>query len=54
MRSPMFDSTPEPLRFPPVAGLTARAAFDGGNVVGLLARSANRLPSLQFIERFPV
>ena len=30
MRSPMFDSSPEPLRFPPVAGLTARAAFDGG------------------------
>ena len=26
----MFDSTPEPLRFPPVAGLTVRAEFDGG------------------------
>jgi hypothetical protein len=26
----MSQSTPEPLRFPPVAGLTARAEFDGG------------------------
>ena len=26
----MSQSTPEPLRFPPVAGLTVRAEFDGG------------------------
>jgi hypothetical protein len=26
----MSQSTPEQLRFPPVAGLTVRAAFDGG------------------------
>ena len=26
----MSQSTPEPLRFPPVAGRTVRADFDGG------------------------
>jgi hypothetical protein len=26
----MSQSTPEPLQFPPVAGLTVRAEFDGG------------------------
>ena len=30
MMSPMSHSTPDVLRFPPVAGLTVRAEFDGG------------------------
>ena len=40
----MFDSIPEPPRFPPVAGLTTRAAFDGGTMSSAeLERQADAL-----------
>ena len=42
----MLDSTPEQLRFPPMAGYTVRADFDGGALSSdfgaLLLRGINR------------
>ena len=49
----MSQSTPEPLRFPPVAGLTVRAAFDGGALSSdfgpLIRRGVD--PQLGLIDR---